>query len=84
VWEFLEEEPLVIMSKVINGMKNKFKIILFVILFALAGILFSSLIILFLKYFPLGEKTNMDFFLIFLAIASIYFIVKTIIKKIGK
>ena len=65
-------------------MRNKFQLILFILAFALAGLLFSAIIILFIKYFPLGEKRNMDLFLIALAIVSVYYIVKWVIKKIKR
>ncbi len=65
-------------------MRNKFQLILFILAFAFAGLLFSAIIILFIKYFPLGEKRNMDLFLIALAIVSVYYIVKWIIKKIKR
>ncbi len=62
-------------------MKNNFKIILFVFLFVIVGTsLFAGIIILFLKYFPLGEKKNIDLLLIGLAILSIYYIIKSGIK----
>lgn len=65
-------------------MRSKFKVILFVFLFGIAGLLFAGLIILFLKYFPLGEKRNYDLFLIVLAILSIFYIVKSVIKFFRK
>jgi hypothetical protein len=63
---------------------NFFLWILLIIGILFIGVFFSLIIILFLKYFPLGEKRNMDLFLIALAIVSIYYIVKWIIKKIKK
>jgi asparagine N-glycosylation enzyme membrane subunit Stt3 len=63
---------------------NFFLWILWIIGILLIGGFFSLLIILFLKYFPLGEKRNMDLFLIALAIVSVYYIVKWIIKKIKR
>jgi len=58
-------------------MKNNFKLVLFVLSFSIVGLLIAGIIILFLKYFPLGEKKNMDLFLIGLAILSIYYIIKS-------
>lgn len=63
---------------------NFFLWILWIIGILLIGGFFSLIIILFLKYFPLGEKRNMDLFLIALAIVSVYYIVKWIIKKIKR
>lgn len=59
-------------------MKNNFEIILCIFLFVIVGTsLLAGLIILFLKYFPLGEKKNIDLFLIGLAVLSIYYIIKS-------
>ncbi|EFK37579.1 hypothetical protein HMPREF0204_10352 [Chryseobacterium gleum ATCC 35910] len=63
---------------------NFFLWILWIIGILLIGGFFSLIIILFLKYFPLGEKRNMDLFLIALAIVSVYYVVKWIIKKIKR
>ncbi len=58
-------------------MKNNFRIVLFVLSFGIVGLLIAGIIILFLKYFPLGEKKNIDLFLIGLAVLSIYYIIKS-------
>lgn len=65
-------------------MKNDFKIALFALAFALVGLLIAGVIILFLKYFPLGEKRNLDLFLIILSIVSIYGGTRYILKRMNK
>ncbi|EFK37580.1 Uncharacterised protein [Chryseobacterium gleum] len=69
-------------------MKNKYNIVLIWISIAIALLVIAFIIVylfkLYIEYFPLGEKRNMDLFLIALAIVSVYYIVKWIIKKIKR
>ncbi|QBJ87335.1 hypothetical protein DDI74_14155 [Chryseobacterium gleum] len=69
-------------------MKNKYNIVLIWISIAIALFVIAFIIVylfkLYIEYFPLGEKRNMDLFLIALAIVSVYYIVKWIIKKIKR
>lgn len=69
-------------------MKNKYNIVLIWISIAIALFVIAFIIVylfkLYIEYFPLGEKRNIDLFLIALAIVSVYYIVKWIIKKIKR
>jgi len=69
-------------------MKNKFNEILIwlAITFLMFVIVFSIVYLfkLYIEYFPLGEKKNMDLFLIGLAILSIYYIIKSAVNFFRK
>lgn len=69
-------------------MKNKLKeVLLWLAITVIMFVIVLSIVYLFkmyIEYFPLGEKRNMNLFLIALAIVSVYYVVKWIIKKIKK
>lgn len=65
-------------------MNNNFRIVLFVAVFVAIGLIVAIMIILFLKYFPLGEKRNMDLFLIILSVVSIYYLMQYVVRKLKK